>query len=56
MDGGQAFGGDLCVDVGGVEVPVPEEFLDVADVRAPFDHQGHSRVAEEVADPGLHDS
>ena len=33
VDGGQALGGDPCVDLGGAEIAVAEQFLDVADVR-----------------------
>jgi hypothetical protein len=31
-DGGQALGGDTGVDLGGVEIPVAEQLLDVSDV------------------------
>ena len=53
MDGGQSFRGHPGVDVGGGQVPVAEQLLDVADVGPPFDHQGGRGVAEQVAAPGL---
>lgn len=40
---------NMCVDLCGVEPHVAEHGLNVADVRASFDHQCRHRMAEDVA-------
>jgi hypothetical protein len=55
MDGGQALGGDPGVDVGGGEVAVTEELLDVADIGPAFEHQRGAGMAKKVTAPRLAD-
>jgi len=40
VHGGQTLGGDPGVDVRGGEAAVPEQLLDVADIRSALQHQG----------------
>ncbi len=47
---------DLGVDLGGGQLAMAEDGLDVTDVGAVVEHQRRHRVAEDVAGPGLFDA
>jgi hypothetical protein len=48
VDGAEALARQVCVDLRGGQVGMPEQFLDGAEVGAPLEQVGGVRVAEHV--------
>lgn len=53
MDFGEFVDADPCVDLGGFETGMAEEFRDVTDVGSTFEHPRRRRVTEQVTGTGF---